>query len=140
MTPPLSSTTISSASTMVSADHIDGNSKDNNQALDQWITKVIQKIEDPDDPDFGRHKEKKYNNRKLTKDMMSEVGPPPKKRQRLETVMQPPPVLLEVTPLTSNGKVPQRSTSGAAGYDLHSAEDKDIVSGARDCLSLAYVS
>ena len=48
MTPPLSSTTISSASTMVSADHIDGNSKDNNQALDQWITKVIQKIEDPD--------------------------------------------------------------------------------------------
>ena len=135
MTPPLSSTTISSASTMVSADHIDGNSKDNNQALDQWITKVIQKIKDPDDPDFGCHKDKKYNNRKLTKEMMSEVGPPPKKRQRLETVMQPPPELLEVTPLTSNGKLPQRSTAGAAGYDLHTAEDKDIPPLSRELIS-----
>ena len=135
MTPPLSSTTISSASTMVSADHIDGYSKNNNQALDQWITKVIQKIEDPDDPDFGRHEDKKYNNRKLIKDMMSEIGPPPKKRQKLETVMQPPPELLEVTPLTSNGKIPQRSTSGAAGYDLHSAEDKDIPPLSRELIS-----
>ena len=116
-------------------DHIDGNSKDNNQALDQWITKVIQKIKDPDDPDFGCHKDKKYNNRKLTKEMMSEVGPPPKKRQRLETVMQPPPELLEVTPLTSNGKLPQRSTAGAAGYDLHTAEDKDIPPLSRELIS-----
>ena len=47
--------------------------------------------------------------------MMSEVNPPPKKRQKLETVMQPPQELLEVITLTSNGQLPQRSTSGAAG-------------------------
>ena len=63
MTPLPSSTTISSASTMVSADHLNEATKDNDQALHKWISKVVQKIKDPDDPDFGRHKDKKYNKR-----------------------------------------------------------------------------
>ena len=135
MTPPASNTTISSASTMVSADHINDATKKNNQALDQWISKVIQKIEDPDDLDFGRHKDKKYNNSQLPNDMTPEVDTPSKKRQKLDTTIQPPPEFLEVISLTSNGKLPQRSTSGAAGYDLHSAEDKDIPPQTRELIS-----
>ena len=40
-----------------------------------------------------------------------------------------------MTPLTSNGKLPQKSTSGAAGYNLHSAEDKDIPPQTRELIS-----
>ena len=58
--------------------------------------------------------------------MTSEVDTPPKKRQKLDIAIHPPPELLEVRPLTSNEKLTQRSTSGAAGYDLHTAEDMDI--------------
>ena len=135
MTPLQSSTTISSASTMVSADHINDTTNDNNQALDQWISKVIQKIEDPDDPNFGRHKDKKYNKSKLQNNITSEVDTPPKRHQKLDTAIQPPPELLKVTSLTLNRKLPQRSTSGAAGYDLHSAEDKDIPLQTRELIT-----
>ena len=135
MTPLPSSIEISSASIMVSVDYIDDTTKDNKQALDQWISKVMQKIEDPVDPDFARHKDKKYNKSKLQNNMTLEVDTPPKKRQKLDTAIQPPPELLEVTPLTLNGKLPQRSTSGAAGYDLDSAEDKDIPPQTRELIS-----
>ena len=43
---------------------------------------------------------------------------------------------INVKKLTSNAQVPERATSGAAGFDLFAAQSKTIPARGRDCIPL----